>query len=198
MLPYIVALAVLRSALGVASPDVTARALELRDLDGARVRPLDSNAAAVMIVFTRSDCPIASRYMPELERIRRSARAAALDFWLVFVDPDEQPAAIRSYLSAFQYGGRALRDPDQVLVRLAGVTTTPEAAVFVRGSSEPTLVYRGAIDDRYVDVGQERPAPTRHYLAETIAMVRPGNTAPKPFSFHSTRAIGCLIADVGR
>ena len=78
--------------------------------------------------------------------------------------------------------------------RLAGATTTPEAAVFVRHATEPTLVYRGRIDDRYVDIGRTRPAPTRHDLDEVIAAIRSGRTP----ALRSTPAVGCLIADVSR
>jgi Redoxin len=191
-------LAVTLAALGpsgaLARPDGQARALVLNDLDGHHVRPLASPARASVFVFIRSDCPIAARYAPELERLQRRMAASSIDFHLVFVDPDEPVAATRAYLSDYGYTGSALRDPDHALVRRAGVTTTPEAAVFVPDAGVPMLVYRGRIDDRYVDIGRVRAAPTRHDLDEVIEAVRAG----RPVRFHSTPAVGCLIADLGR
>jgi Redoxin len=189
-----VALAGLGSVGAQAQPDVQPRAVVLIDLDGRSVRPLASRAQASVFVFTRSDCPIAARYAPELERLQRRMAAASIDFHLVFVDPDEPVAATRAYLRDYGYTGRALRDPTHALVRLTGVTTTPEAAVFVPGQDGPALVYRGRIDNRYVDIGRVRAAPTTHDLDEVIEAVR----ARRNPGFHSTPAVGCLIADLGR
>ena len=189
-----VTLVALGSSGALAQPGGQARALVLSDLDGHEVQPLASSARALVFVFTRSDCPIAARYAPELERLQRRMAAASIDFHLVFVDPDEPVAATRAYLSDYGYTGGVLRDPGHLLVRRAGVTTTPEAAVFVPEAGVSTLVYRGRIDNRYMDIGRVRPAPTRHDLDEVIEAVRAG----QPVRFHSTPAVGCLIADLGR
>ena len=61
-----------------------------------------------------------------------------------------------------------LRDPDHVLVRAAGATIAPEAAVFVREAPAPRLIYRGRIDDRYLAPGRMRPAATAHDLEDAI------------------------------
>jgi hypothetical protein len=82
-----------------------------------------------------------------------------------------------------------LRDPDHDLVRLAGATITPEAAVFVQGRE---MVYRGRIDDRYVDFGMTRTKATTHDLRNTLDAVLAG----KPVPAARTRAIGCYIADL--
>ena len=179
---------VIREGAGASS------ALELHDLGGATVRPLASKARASVFVFTRSDCPVAARYAPEIERLQARAKAAGLDFWLVFVDPNEPASAIRAYLKDYRYTGRALRDPDQALVQLAGATATPEAAVFVNHPTGPLPIYLGRIDDRYVDIGRMRPAPTRHDLADVIDAVALGRSVP----YRSTTAVGCLIADLRR
>src|SRR4051812_37777296 len=118
------------------------RRLAVADLDGRTVQPFARSAAhGVVLVFVRSDCPIANRYAPDLERLRQHATAAAIDFWLVFVDPAESAATSREHLRRFGYTGRALRDPAHDLVRLTGATITPEAAVFVTEATSPRLVY---------------------------------------------------------
>ena len=172
----------------------TAAALLLQDLDGAPVRPLGSPARAWVFVFTRSDCPVAARYAPELQRLQHQIQAARMSFHLVFVDPHESSAALRAHLHDYGFQSGALRDPDHRLVQLTGVTTTPEAAVFVPASDGPTLVYRGRIDDRYQDLGRARPAATRHDLEEIISGIQAG----RELQFRSAPAVGCLIADVDR
>lgn len=188
------AFALLALAMAVAQSTPRARGTALTDLAGATVRPLETRAVASVFVFARTDCPVTARYAPEIERLQRRAAADSMDFALIFVDPAESSQAIRAYLHDYGYTGRALRDPAHALVRLAGATTTPEAAVFVERAGEPALVYRGRIDDRYMDIGRVRPAPTRHDLNEVIEAVHAG----RHVDFHSTPAVGCLIADVGR
>ncbi len=186
--------AALTARLAGAAPDEgPAHDLVVTDLSGRRVQPLAaSDVRTTVFVFTRTDCPIAARYLPELERLQRRASAGELAFWLVFVDRDQPAEAIRAYLESYGFHGRVLRDEEHALVRLTGVTITPEAAVFSRDASGPTLVYRGRIDDRYVEPGRARPAPTVRDLDEVLNALRGGAS----IRFRSTEAVGCVIADL--
>src|SRR4051812_8830299 len=171
------------------------RGVTVKDLDGTAVRPLaslPSSAPGAVFVFTRSDCPIANRYAPELERLRQRAAAAAIEFWLVFVDPAESTSAIRDHLRTYRYAGRALQDPTHALARATGATIAPEAAVFAQAEMGPRLVYRGRIDDRYRDAGRMRPAATTHDLADAIEGLR----ATRVLVLRETQAVGCVIADL--
>ena len=71
-----------------------------------------------------------------------------------------------------------------------GATITPEAVVWAGGRVQ----YRGRIDDRYVDLGVERPAATEHDLADAITAVLAGTPVAHP----QTQAVGCYIADFAR
>ena len=138
--------AMLVTCSAAARPDDDLQRVTVTDLDGRAVRPFASGpyaARAIVLVFTRSDCPISNRYAPELERLQRQAAAASIEFWMVFVDPAESARDIREHLQRFAYTGRAVRDPRHALGAAAGATIAPEAAVFVRESGAPRLVYRG-------------------------------------------------------
>ena len=63
---------------------------------------------------------------------------------------------------------------------------TPEAAVF---DGVGRLAYHGRIDDRYVDFGVDRPAPTTHDLADAVTAVLAG----APVSRAAVPAVGCTI-----
>jgi hypothetical protein len=67
---------------------------------------------------------------------------------------------------------------------------TPEAAVYASGR----IVYHGRIDDRYVDLGLERPSPTVHDLGDALAAVLAGRPVKHPV----TQPVGCFIADFRR
>ena len=95
-------------------------------------------------------------------------------------------------MAAFAYAGAtdALRDPKHALVAAVGATITPEAVVW----AQSRVQYRGRIDDRYVDLGVERPAATTHDLADALTAVVAGRPVPNP----ETQAVGCYIADFAR
>jgi hypothetical protein len=81
-----------------------------------------------------------------------------------------------------------LRDPRHDLVKAAGATMTPEAAVF---DPHGRLLYHGRIDDRYLRLGLERPAATRHDLDEALTDIVAGR-APRQTD---APAVGCFIGD---
>ena len=132
---------------------------------------------------------MASTYHDGSRRLQdRFARRGAA-FHLVYMDPAETVDAIRTHRRAFGLAFDAVRDPEHALVALAGATVTPEAAVFVTDGGGRRMVYRGRIDDRAVEPGRTRPAPTRHDLAEVLEALAAGGS-PTP---RTTTAVGCFI-----
>jgi hypothetical protein len=165
------------------------------DLDGRVVDPLKTSAAArgTVVVFVRTDCPIANRLLPAIERLRAAYEPKGVTFWLVFVDPSEPVAAIRKHLLSFDQHSNAVRDSRHELVKLTGATRTPEAAVYVPDGPRVRLVYRGRIDNKFVDVGRARPAATSHDLQDILDVVLSGRTTATP---RITQPVGCIIADL--
>jgi hypothetical protein len=143
---------------------------------------------AVVLVFTRTDCPVSNRYAPEVEKLYKAYRPKGVDFWLVYPERDLSHEAIEHHRKEYAYSVPALPDPDHTYVARAHVTTTPEAAVFVQGS----LVYHGRIDDRYIDFGKARQQPTQRDLDQVLRSVVAGEHV-RPYE---TKAIGCAIADL--
>jgi len=164
--------------------------LRVPDLDGRLVDPLAPapGVRATVFVFITTDCPIANRYAPEIQRLTSIFTPQGVRFWLVFANPHEPLASIRNHLRQFQYAIPALRDPEHALVRFTKVTVSPEAAVVDQGG---VLLYHGRIDDRWVNIGRDRPSPTRADLAEALRAILDG----KPVVQTATPAVGCILAD---
>ena len=164
--------------------------IELLDLDGRAVDLRKSHPGRVVVaIFTRSDCPVSNRYAPEVRALYERFEPQGVAFYLIFVDPREQPDAIRAHLAEYDYTCPALRDPQHSLVAATGAKVTPEAVVF---DNERNVTYRGRIDDLYADLGQARPSPTRHDLADAIEATLAGRSVVEPV----TTAVGCKIEDL--
>jgi len=184
------------AAVLVAALAAQSGAIRVQPVDGgpSRIDPFKAPAGvkAIVFLFTSTDCPISNRYAPEVRRLASAFMPEGVLFRLVYPDPHEDTTAIRAHMAAFAYSGAtdALRDPKHALVAAVGATITPEAVVWAQGRVQ----YRGRIDDRYVDLGVERPAATTHDLADALAAVVAGRPVPNP----ETQAVGCYIADFAR
>ena len=155
------------------------------DLAGQSIDPLANTNRGVVLVFVTVDCPISNRYMPELQRLAARHGTNGVAFWLVYPDARLSVDQIRQHTNEFRCGLPVLRDPGHRLVRLAKATVTPEAAVF----RARDLIYRGRIDNRYVDFGKARPAATKHDLDEVLTQITAGRRVGRSV----TRAVGCYI-----
>ena len=152
--------------------------------------PLQTPGAhATVLIFVRTDCPISNRYAPEIQRIAARFSSQGVKFWLVYADPSETADSIRKHLADYHYDLGVLRDPKRLLVKAAKARVTPEAAIFLPNRK---LAYHGRIDDRYIDFGKARNAPTTHDLEAALEAVIAG----KPVPSEATRAVGCYLADL--
>jgi len=151
--------------------------------DGAPASPFHiGDARAVVLYFIASDCPVSNRTLPEMLRVEREFAGRGVRFFFVYPNSTETPASIRAHRAAYGLGpgDRSLTDPGETLARLTGANVTPEAAVLVPEGKSLKPVYAGRIDDRYVSLGTERPAATRHDLEEAVAAVLAKRPVPPP------------------
>jgi AhpC/TSA family len=179
----------LLGAMLLLAPELALSQHDAIDLDGKPANPFDkSSGKIVVLVFLRRDCPVSSRYAPVIQKISAQHERDA-SFWLVFPDKTETRQTIEKYLLDYSYHLPALRDPEHVLVKLAQVQITPEVAVFNRNHQ---LLYDGRIDNRYLDLGRSRLAPTTHDLADAIDAALAGKALPT----NEVRGVGCYISDL--
>jgi thiol-disulfide isomerase/thioredoxin len=141
-----------------------------------------------VLIFVRSDCPIANRYAPLLQQMHQKY-GPNVAFRLVFPDRNESQEKIRNYLREYHYDISAIRDLDHTLVKRAAAKVTPEAAVF---DPNGQLIYHGRIDNLYEHIGQARRAATTHELADAIDAASKSLKPP----MISVDAVGCFISDL--
>jgi len=178
------------SALANSAAATKNQPVRLIDLDGNSFDLWQWEAKRIcVVIFTRTDCPVSNRAAPEISRLYEIYHPRGVDFYLVYVDPREQPDDIRHHLHEFAYACPALRDPQHTLVAYCHATTTPEAVVF---DKDREIAYQGRVNDLYVELGTPRAQPTTNDLADAIESTVLGQPVATP----RTRAIGCSIADL--
>jgi thiol-disulfide isomerase/thioredoxin len=159
------------------------------DLAGNPVDPLKSGGGKIVVlVFVRTDCPVANRYAPTIQKLNEE-HAAKAAFWLVYPSKAESAEIIRKHEREYGYKIPALRDPQHVLVKESQVQITPEVAVFDAGKR---LIYHGRIDNLYEDIGRARSAATTHELEDAIFAALSG----KSLAVDATHGVGCYISDL--
>jgi Flp pilus assembly protein TadD len=153
--------------------------------------PVQSPPAAIATayIFTTTDCPVANRYAPEIQRLHRAFATRGVAFRLIYVNPRDTQPAIAAHAEKFGFEMPRELDATHTLVKRFGITVTPESAVV---DMHGTVVYRGRIDDRYSEVGVDRQRATRHELQDALEAISAG----RPVAVASAPAVGCFVADL--
>ncbi len=189
-LRFVVCVALVAASSGLVLAEQATYGSDLRN------RPIHHLASpqdeAVVLFFVATDCPISNRYAPEIQRLKKQFAGEPVAFWLVYPNATETVEGIVRHQADYGLGGATLMHPGPQLLAAMHPTLTPEAAVLVPGnSSEQALhvAYLGRIDDRYVDIGRERPRATRHDLEDAITAV----LAHRPVAPPGGPPVGCGI-----
>ena len=123
---------------------------------------------------------------PEIGRLYRDFADKGVSFCIVYADHDLDKDSARQHAEEYGFPCPAILDPGMTLALQVGAKVKPMAAVL---SPKGKLLYRGRIDDIYVDFGKKRAQPTNRDLKEALDAVLAG----KPVPVARTRAIGCDI-----
>jgi hypothetical protein len=169
------------------APAPAAAASGVTDLEGHLVNPLAvQSERATVLLFITNDCPISNGYAPEIHRLCDAYMKQGIGFYLVYADPDLSVSDARQHYREYEYRCPAVLDRQHELAHKAGATMTPEAAVFLPDGER---VYRGRINDLYVDYGKARFTPTSNDLRDVLELITQG----RPVVARTTTAVGCHI-----
>lgn len=160
--------------------------VECKDLDGNTRRLPVAGSKATVLMFIAHDCPIANTYVPEINRIAAKYSLKRIAFFVVYTEEETEPADLKKHYRDYGFRSLALLDRSHKLVKRFGISVTPEAAVI---GPKGAILYKGRIDDRYIDFGKTRFHPTRRDLRLALDAIVRGKKPP----VSSTTAIGCFI-----
>lgn len=136
------------------------------------------------LVFVTPDCPISQKYMARLNEMHASFSAEIT--WLAVVPGNVSKQEIKAFSEEYQSPLNFLPDKDFVLVKALNARVTPEIFLFDQSRA---LVYHGAIDNWFYELGKNRREVTEHYFLDAVKAVQ---TASTP-TVKATEAVGCFI-----
>ena len=144
---------------------------------------------AAVVFFVLEDCPVSNALVPEMERTVKKYSEQGVKFSYVYINPKLDDAARDTHVKEYGLTAAAVTDRSHKVVRKAGATVTPEAAVFRKDGE---LAYCGRINNLYVGFGQKRQVVNEHDLREALDAVLAGK---KEIPKAKAKAVGCYIAD---
>jgi len=177
---------VLVGSAAIAGEPATSDLSELKVLDvrGGRHVLAANDMRGTAFVFLSSECPISRQYIPELNRLAKTASDRKVAFYGVISDSTATRTDALKFVDEFHVDFPVLFDSSRELAALLGPGHLPEAFVVdLRG----TVSYRGRIDDVYADIDKRRTEPAHRDLLDAITAVADG----KPVAVPRTDAVGC-------
>jgi len=160
--------------------------LRFTDIDGKTHTSADAKKhKAVVFALTNTTCPLCRKHGPTLGALSRKYSEKGIPF--VFVNPAvfEEEHELRADIKNYGFVGPYIHDDKEALAITLRALTTADAFVML---PDQTLVYRGAVDDRY-GLGFAREKARNHFLADALDAVLAGKPVPQP----ATWAPGCAL-----
>jgi thiol-disulfide isomerase/thioredoxin len=141
-----------------------------------------SNKQGAIFVFLSPDCPLSQNYAPTLNRLRSQFQPNGIEFYAVFPGKPVVDDFIATYKITFP----VLMDSDFQLTDFFGATKTPEAFVL---DPQGNFIYKGAIDNRAPELGQQRTVITEYYLLDALNSI----IQHRDLRVKQTPSVGCFI-----
>ncbi len=181
----ILALVAAATTIGFPAPS-HADGMTVHDISGARHTIPKAGKKATVLLFVATDCPIANRMVPEINRIVKEYQQKGVAFYFVYPDKRRTPEEVIRHRNEFGLRGAAVIDRRHDLVNLAKAIVTPQAAVLLPSGE---LAYTGRINNLFSDHNKPLEKATRNELRDVLREV----VAGKPVTVESVPAIGCTI-----
>lgn len=160
------------------------KSLHFKDLANNEYE-LTKNSTNVF-VFLDTECPISQQYVRNLEALRLEFSHKNIQFWAIFPTKGVTNQEIVAFQKRYNFQYSSIIDYNKELTIRLDAKTTPEVFIL---NDESKILYRGAIDDLYYDLGKKRLKASIFYLEDALNNI----IEHQPITIKTTQAIGCDI-----
>lgn len=140
----------------------------------------------VVLLYLSPECPLCQNYTVAINEIVKQYRDSGFAFLGVVSGEFYPRKEILKYQVRYDLDLKIIQDPKFKLAKHYDAKITPEAHLIDR---EGQVMYKGAIDNWAISLGQKRRKATVHYLASALnAFSENREIDPK-----ETKPVGCFI-----
>lgn len=158
--------------------------LHFKDLNNNEYKPVKN--ATNVFVFLDTECPISQQYVRNLEDLRLEYSQKNTHFWAVFPTKGVTKEEIISFHKKYNFLYPSIMDYGKKLTQRLDAKATPEVFVL---NDKNKILYRGAIDNLYYNLGKKRPVASIFYLRNALNCI----IKHERMTLKVTQAIGCDI-----
>jgi thiol-disulfide isomerase/thioredoxin len=143
-----------------------------------------------ILIFMAVDCPVTKKYMNTIKMLAsRYKESISVTGYFPAGLPRKTETSFRNEYEIPEHI-KLIDDKNHQITKKFGATITPEAFLL---SDRGEILYSGAIDNWFFELGRYRPEITENYLVEAIEAALSG----KVEAITKTIAIGCFIQQTG-
>jgi hypothetical protein len=139
---------------------------------------------AEVIIFLGSECPISQKYVNTLNKIYTDYNTRGIKFTAFFPEKIKN-ISLENFRSEFDVKFPCKLDKRMQKAKHLKASITPEVFVIKEGK----VMYQGAIDNWFYELGKYRKEPTQPYLRNALDAV----LSNQMVEVKKTEALGCFI-----
>lgn len=161
--------------------------MELQTTQAESLAPADiTGGNGLILLFMDPDCPVTQKYGATIRELNQSYQEKGVGIAAVYPVVNADPDKIRTFAEEYQFPFNHLLDPKLEFTKAIGASITPEVFLL---DIEGNILYQGAIDNWFYELGRYRRVITEHYLKDALQAY----LADKPIPTKKTEAVGCMI-----
>jgi hypothetical protein len=167
----------------MSQPSAGIASTKVRDLNNQLATLAFVEHKPYVIIFLGTDCPISQKYVSRILSLKKSYKGK---IEIIGVFPSSYSVKqVQEFKKEYGIDLHLFIDDQMLLVEKLKATVTPEAFLI----SKNDLIYAGAIDNWFYDLGKYRTETTENYLQNAIDSLLLGKIP----AINKTEAIGCVI-----
>ena len=148
---------------------------------------MSQNDSFGVYLFLLEDCRISQAYTDRLNELYQEYHNDSIEFKGFFPNPISRVATMEAFVEKYDIQFPCDRFDATEMARSLGIEITPEVAIVNISTQE--VLYKGRIDDMYIQVGKRRQVITRNELADALESI----LHHKPITVKETQAVGCFL-----